>query len=425
MIGLSRILPLTIAAALFMVAPMARAVTFISTADPTFNTTPPTGALAGSGWQYEASFGPFLATAVGPHHFLTVKHIGIPSNVFVYQGAAYTIISYYDDPGGDLRMFVVAETVPSYAPVYSGSSELGRDIVVIGRGTQRGNPVYVGSTLLGWEWGSGDTVQRWGENQISQAYIFTLYATFDRNGKPNEAHLSSGDSGGAVFMNDGGVWKLAGLNSGVDGPFANVSGAPTFNATLFDVRGLFSSSLGRVVSGTTSVPSGFYAVRVSAHLPWIQSILYPGLPTPTPTPIPTPSIGPARMLSPVPGSTFTSSGATFNWSAGSATNYWLFAGNSSGASDIYNSGNLSVRSITVNNFPTNGATVYVRLCSRIGGRWQSIDYTYKSYGYTPTSTPAPTPTPTPPPTPTPASTPTRSPTPPPRRIPPLSFERYY
>jgi hypothetical protein len=81
----------------------------MSTADLTFNTTPPTGALAGSGWQYEAAFGPFLATAIRPHHFLTVTHIGIPSDVLVYQGADYTIVNYYDDPGGELRMFEVAE----------------------------------------------------------------------------------------------------------------------------------------------------------------------------------------------------------------------------------------------------------------------------------------------------------------------------
>jgi hypothetical protein len=110
---------------------------FISTADPTFNTRRRRQhALAGSGWQYEATFGPFLATAIGPHSFLTVTHIGIRSNVLVYQGANYTIVNYYDDPGGELRMLEVAETVPTYASLYSCNDELRRDIVVIGRGTQ-------------------------------------------------------------------------------------------------------------------------------------------------------------------------------------------------------------------------------------------------------------------------------------------------
>src|SRR5206468_5636372 len=39
--------------------------------------------------------------------------------------------------------------------------------------------------------------------------------------------------------------------------------------------------------------------------------------TPTATPTPTPTTGPAVMLSPQPGSTFTSSSVTFSWSAGS------------------------------------------------------------------------------------------------------------
>jgi len=35
-----------------------------------------------------------------------------------------------------------------------------------------------------------------------------------------------------------------------------------------------------------------------------------------------PTTGPAQMVSPAPGSTFTSSSVTFNWSAGSATAYF-------------------------------------------------------------------------------------------------------
>src|ERR1700675_841510 len=52
-----------------------------------------------------------------------------------------------------------------------------------------------------------------------------------------------------------------------------------------------------------------------------------GTPTPTPTPTPPPT-GPAVMLLPVPGSTFTSSSVTFQWSPGSATAYWLGIGSS-------------------------------------------------------------------------------------------------
>src|SRR6202022_3701638 len=123
---------------------------------------------------------------------------------------------------------------------------------------------------------------------------------------------------------------------------------------------------------------------------------------PTPNPTPTPAPGSALILSPVPGSTFTSSSVTFTWSAGSgATAYWLLVGSHPGASDIFSSGKLTVRSKTVNNVPVDGRTIYVQLYSFIGGSWASPpqNCTYKAFN--PSATPTPTPTPTPAPTPTP------------------------
>jgi hypothetical protein len=84
------------------------------------------------------------------------------------------------------------------------------------------------------------------------------------------------------------------------------------------------------------------------------------------------------MLTPVPGSTFTSSSVTFTWSAGSATAYVLFVGSSLHATDIYNSGQVTVLSKTVNNIPTDGRTIYVTLGSRVNGSWVGKDYTYKA-----------------------------------------------
>src|SRR5207245_8128274 len=85
-----------------------------------------------------------------------------------------------------------------------------------------------------------------------------------------------------------------------------------------------------------------------------------GSATPTPTPTPPPT-GPAVMLSPTPGSTFTSSSVNFQWSAGSATAYGLLVGSSPGAYDIYILQQTSARSTTANNVPTDGRTIYVRL----------------------------------------------------------------
>ena len=85
------------------------------------------------------------------------------------------------------------------------------------------------------------------------------------------------------------------------------------------------------------------------------------------------------MLSPVPGSTFSSSTVTFTWSAGSADTYYLMVGNTLHGSQIYNSGNLTVLSKTVSNIPTDGRTIYVSLWSRVNGTWSANDYTYKAF----------------------------------------------
>src|SRR4029077_18302427 len=98
-------------------------------------------------------------------------------------------------------------------------------------------------------------------------------------------------------------------------------------------------------------------------------------PTPSPTPTPTSTTGPAVMLRPQPGSTFSSSSVTFNWSAGSATAYILVVGSSLHGSDISNSGIVTVQSKTVSTVPTDGRTIYVTLGSKVNGSWTANSYT--------------------------------------------------
>lgn len=258
------------------------AIILYRTSDPTANTTEPTGALAGSGWQYQGLFGSFLGTAIAPHFFITAQHIGMQSSTFFYRGVNYTVLQWFDDPNSDLRIYEIAEQFPDYAPLYSRNDEIGQHLVVFGRGTQRGSEVFSGGLLRGWEWGASDEVERWGENQVNDIVSFgstlgdMLYALFDPNGFPEEAHLSSGDSAGAVFLNDNGVWKLAALNYSVDGPFSTSPGGDGFLAALFDMRSLYGIN-GILITGNAPVPSGFYASRISSKLAWIQSVIGPGL----------------------------------------------------------------------------------------------------------------------------------------------------
>ena len=82
------------------------------------------------------------------------------------------------------------------------------------------------------------------------------------------------------------------------------------------------------------------------------------------------------MTSPVPGSSLNSTAVTFTWSAGLASEYYLFVGRTAGGQEIYGAGQATNLTAGVTGLPNDGSTVYVRLWSRIGGAWLFSDYTY-------------------------------------------------
>ncbi|MEP7014723.1 MAG: dockerin type I domain-containing protein [Verrucomicrobiota bacterium] len=261
------------------------AVILYGTGDSGANTSAPTGVLAGSGWQYEGQFGAFLGTVIASNYFITAKHIG--GNVgdnFMFNAATYATTAVFGDPAGDLQIWQVAGTFPMHASIYSGAAgtETNLNLVVFGRGTQRDGLVRVGSDMHvgGWLWGISDGVQRWGTNIVGSVvtdpnYGKLLFAPFDGNAGPNEAHLSVGDSGGAVFVFNGNnsMWELAGINLAVDGPFsASSSGTNPFDAALFDTIGLFVQGDHGIWAAAPD-PSGFYATEIAAHKGFIESVV--------------------------------------------------------------------------------------------------------------------------------------------------------
>jgi hypothetical protein len=297
----------------------ARAVILFGSGDPSYNTTPPTGALTNSGWQYEGQWGGFLGTPIAPQYFIAAHHVGgSVGQTFTFHGYAYTTTAYWDDTNSDLRVWKVNGLFPTYAPLYTNSDEVGKTLVDIGRGTQRGEPVVVtevqivyttnvvdlktlginkkeakaefpdatfkGQTmtvvtgevvtnqvLKGWQDGTADHVMRWGQSQVYAARN-CLVAAFTGTNGPNEAYLSSGDSSGAGFIQDNGAWKLAGVNYGIDGPFATASSEPAFYGAIFDEDGLYVDGSPTPNDGVTR-NACFYATRISPRVAWIQSII--------------------------------------------------------------------------------------------------------------------------------------------------------
>jgi hypothetical protein len=87
----------------------------------------------------------------------------------------------------------------------------------------------------------------------------------------------------------------------------------------------------------------------------------------------------AVMTSPVPGSRFTSTTVSFNWSAATnAAEYFLYIGTSAGSNNMYGSSMGLNRSVTLSGFPSNGATLYFRLWTRVGNTWAFNDYAYQA-----------------------------------------------
>jgi hypothetical protein len=287
-----------LAMCVLLLARPAQAVVFYETGDPNHNTTAPTGAYSGAGWQYEGFFGGFLGTMISPQLFITAQHIGVPSSSFVstalFNGVAdvtYTIdtaanggTGYWDISGTDLRIFKINETFTTYAELYTLPIELGQTLVTTGRGGPRGDEVIVSAESKGWKTGGGDGIARWGANQVTAIYSTgvgdVLAAQFNAVNGVEESFLSAGDSGGGVFIKDGATWKLAGVNYAIEEDFDTndiIGDNSHFAGAIFDKGGLYQGS---DAGGWTltpdlpvDIPEEFYVSRISSNVAAIDAVI--------------------------------------------------------------------------------------------------------------------------------------------------------
>jgi hypothetical protein len=278
-------------------AATSQAVILVDTDNALANTTAPTGQYADSGWAYQGEYGSFLGTMIAPQYFITAQHIGVSASptftsTAEFNGAVdvtYTIDSsanggqgFWNIAGTDLRIFKINETFSSYATLYTGGAEAGLEMVVFGRGGPRGAEVELSGDVKGWYHTGSDGVARWGANTVDGIVGGDLLrADFDNVLGQNESTLSVGDSGGGVFVNDGGVWKLAGINYGVDGFFDinNITGdGLEFAAALYDRDGFYQGDDGNGWALAPDSAGGMYASRISTNAAVIQNII--GVPEP-------------------------------------------------------------------------------------------------------------------------------------------------
>jgi hypothetical protein len=280
-------------ALMLVFAPTARAILFYDTGDAAHNTSAPAGGYVNSGWQYEGYFGSYLGTMISPTTFITAQHIGVADDKFVADAVftglptvTYNVdttanggTGYWDIAGTDLRIYqITGGTFVTFAQLYTGTADATAAFVDVGRGGPRGADVLLASQLKGFATTAADGIARWGGNTFTGTTTSgvgtLLVAHFDAVTGGEEFTLSAGDSGGGAFINDNGVWKLAGINYGVEnGPYDadfNHTNGNEFSAALFDRTGYTE------FNGTSWIPvvgaSSLYLSRISDSAAAIQDI---------------------------------------------------------------------------------------------------------------------------------------------------------
>lgn len=177
-----------------------------------------------------------------------------------------------DNQVPSLTSLSVSTTVPaaSTSLVMAG---YGRNRVEAAAITSGSNDSVSTSVGTGYHW-AGTRIMRWGTNVVENlgggdtltdvnlglGYLTTTFITdFDTPGggqwlSSNEAQGSSGDSGGAAFINDNGEWVLAGIMSTVAGFSGQDTNSAAFgNLTYITDVNTYSSDIQNAI-GVTLIP---------------------------------------------------------------------------------------------------------------------------------------------------------------------------
>lgn len=277
-----------------------------------------------SGYDLIGQWGGFSGVPIGPHHALVARHTGgSVGQTFTFQSVGYTTTAFYNDTASDLRIIEISGTFPTWAELYRDSDELTKTLTVHGRNRVRGTAVSISSDPKGWLVGTTNVNSNvtWGKNVVSgfagyqSASIKStvtagnanlLYFNFDEAGITNEAATTAGDSGGGIFIQDDGVWKLAGINfasftsqafiddyGGMPALYTGPSNAQVLAGgvpgagNLFDIKDLYVKIAAPDVPSSFALTQDFfapsagnlvtagYASRISARASWIDSIVPP------------------------------------------------------------------------------------------------------------------------------------------------------
>lgn len=188
-------------------------------------------APSGLDWSHVHNYKGSSAVAVGGYWILTAAHVAIEggTGALSIDGATYNQQEIVYHGSADLALVRYDKAFPGYYPLYTGNllpqdTDPKLSVLMVGYGT-------IGSVFSTFwtDSGAGRGTRRWGSQEIDNTAIkrykvgdaFTanngFWMDFDLGNTVYEAGAGSGDSGGGTFYNDGGIWKLAGINTLIAG----------------------------------------------------------------------------------------------------------------------------------------------------------------------------------------------------------------
>ncbi len=235
---------------------------------------PATGVYLGDGWMLSAYHNTVNAGGVFTFQSITLGGVGYSADV-----ATATRLHNADSSLADLTLFRLT-TIPaglSAMPLSGVAPSINADARMMGNGQDReltetrwiaGTPwaeVASGGNRLGYKL-AATRAMRWGTNTVDTApaalpdlgYGAVTAFSMDWDNVSGEAMATGGDSGGGVFVKNGGVWELAGImlyTAELSGQPAGtvVYGDATYAASLATYKAEIVQTMGSVPEPASTV----------------------------------------------------------------------------------------------------------------------------------------------------------------------------
>jgi hypothetical protein len=192
---------------------------------------------------------------------ITANHVGAGNPILggipytFVQGSAMRLMNSDGSPADVLMLRVDPFPPLPETPVLSKPPEVGADVIMIGRGVNRGTAT-TWNGFPGWFYGSGQTM-RWGTNTVASRDLYVLGTRAFQTifglpiATPYEAQAATGDSGGAVFVRSGGKWQLGGIIFAVSPHYQQPGSSAIYGNITYSVQ---LSDYAAQISGLLALP---------------------------------------------------------------------------------------------------------------------------------------------------------------------------